>query len=66
MPASSMRVDFGSKHFPNLQMIWDRKHKSSKTRTAAAGGALAVIFYEKDTFYILFLYYLFYLRPNHL
>ena len=40
MPAASMRVDFGSKHFPNLQMVKDRKHKSSKTRTAAAGGAL--------------------------
>jgi len=35
-----MRVDFGSNHFSNLQMMWDRKHKSSKTRTAAAGGAL--------------------------
>jgi hypothetical protein len=35
-----MRVDFGGKHFPNLQMVEDRKHKTSKTRTAAAGGAL--------------------------
>jgi len=25
-PAASMRVDFGSKHFPNLQMVGDRKH----------------------------------------
>jgi hypothetical protein len=40
-----MRVDFGSNHFSNLQMMWDRKHKSSKTRTAAAGGALWVSFY---------------------
>jgi hypothetical protein len=39
-----MRVDFGSNHFSNLQMMWDRKHKSSKTRTAAAGGALGVIY----------------------
>jgi len=40
MPATSMQVDFGSNHFPNLQMVEDRKQKSSKTRTAAAGGAL--------------------------
>jgi len=43
MPAASMRVDLGSNHFPNLQMVGDRKHKSSKTRTAAAGGALGSI-----------------------
>jgi len=43
MPAASMRVDFGSEHFPNLQMVCDRKQKTSKTRTAAAGGALCVM-----------------------
>jgi hypothetical protein len=41
MPIASMRVYFGSKHFPNLQMVVDRKHKSSKTRIADAVGALA-------------------------
>jgi len=42
-PAASMRGDFGSNHFPNLPMVKDRKHKSSKSRTAAAGGALGAI-----------------------
>ena len=42
MPVASIRVDFGSEHFPNRQMMWDRKQKTSKTRPAADGGALAV------------------------
>ena len=48
MPASSMWVGFGSKHSPNLQMVEDRKHKSSKSRTAAFSGALAAIVERRE------------------
>jgi hypothetical protein len=47
MPVASMRVNFGGKHFPNLQMVKDRKYKLSKPRTAAAGGALGGINFRK-------------------
>jgi hypothetical protein len=51
-----MRVRFGSKHFPNLQMVVERKHNTSKTRTAAAGGALAPNPKKSLDIYVLFSY----------
>jgi hypothetical protein len=39
-----MRAIFGSEHSPNLQTVKERKQTTSKTRTAAACGALAEIF----------------------
>jgi len=47
MPASnrqpSMRAVFGGWHSPNLCVIKESKDKTSKTRTAATGGALGHI-----------------------
>jgi len=39
-----MRAVSEGKHSPNSQMIEEKKRTTSKTRTAAAGEALALIF----------------------